>query len=79
VDVKLHHVGVGVGRRQGGSDAPRRADRAEQIGVIVALVGGLSPTCPAPGPLANLAVLLTDPASSWNQISTGVVFGNPSR
>ena len=60
VEVKLHHLGVGVGQRQGGSDAPRRADRAEQIGVGVALIGGLSRSRSAPRPLADKAVLLAD-------------------
>ena len=41
VEVELHHVGVGIGQRERGSDAARRTDRAEQIGVLVALVGGL--------------------------------------
>jgi hypothetical protein len=58
--VKLHHVGVGVRQRQRRSDAPRRTDRAEQIGVVVALVGGLARPCSAPGPLSNLTVLLAD-------------------
>ena len=135
VEVELHHVGVGIGKRQGRSDAPRWADRAEQIGVegekeggreggrkkrvrrearkgkrgerggggkgegeggrrrrgergeregggggggeeggegggegreekggvVVALIGGLSWSCSAPGPLADEAVLLADP------------------
>ena len=60
VEVELHHVSVGVGQREGRSDAPRRADRAEQIGVVVALVGGLPWPRSAPGPLPNLAVLLAD-------------------
>jgi hypothetical protein len=60
VEVELHHVSVGVGQREGRSDAPRWADRAEQIGVVIALVGGLPWPRPAPGPLPNLAVLLTD-------------------
>jgi hypothetical protein len=59
--VELHHVGVGIGKRQGRSDAPRWADRAEQIGVGVALIGGLPWPRSAPGPLANKAVLLADP------------------
>ena len=61
VEVKLHHVGVGIGKRQSRSDAARRADRAEQIGVVVALVGGLSGPRSTPGPLADEAVLLADP------------------
>jgi hypothetical protein len=60
VEVKLHHVGVGVGQHEGRPDAAGRADRAEQIGVVVALVGGLPWPRSAPGPLPNLAVLLAD-------------------
>jgi hypothetical protein len=58
--VKLHHVGVGVGQHEGRPDAAGRADRAEQVGVVVALVGGLPWPRSAPGPLPNLAVLLAD-------------------
>ena len=60
VEVKLHHVGVGVGQREGRPDAAGGADCAEQIGVVIALVGGLSRPRSAPGPLPNLAVLLAD-------------------
>ena len=60
VEVELHHVSVGVGQRKGRPDAAGRADRAEQIGVVVALVGGLPWPGSAPGPLPNLAVLLAD-------------------
>jgi hypothetical protein len=62
VEVELHHVGVGIGKRPGRSDAPRWADRAEQIRVVMALIGGLSRSGSAPGPLADEAVLLTDPS-----------------
>jgi hypothetical protein len=58
--VELHHVSVGVGQHEGRPDAAGRADRAEQIGVVVALVGGLPWPRSAPGPLPNLAVLLAD-------------------
>jgi hypothetical protein len=58
--MKLHHVGVGIGQREGRADAAGRADGAEQIGVVIALVGGLPWPRPAPGPLPNLAVLLAD-------------------
>ena len=47
-------------QHEGRPDAAGRADRAKQIGVVVALVGGLARACPAPGPLPNLAVLLAD-------------------
>ena len=60
VEVELHHVSVGVGQHEGRPDAAGRADRAEQIGVVVALVGGLPWPRSAPGPLPNLAVLLAD-------------------
>jgi hypothetical protein len=56
----LHHVGVDIRRCQCGSDAPRGADRAEQIGVVIALVGELARPGSAPGPLPNLAILLAD-------------------
>jgi len=58
---KLHHIGVGVGQREGCSDAASRADRAEQIGVVIALVGRLARSRSALGPLAHEAVLLADP------------------
>src|SRR3984957_3010813 len=80
---ELHHVSVGVGQREGRTNAAGRADRAKQIGVVVALVGGLARACPAPGPLPNLAVLLANPGPHpelvegrlQNQISTGVISG----
>jgi hypothetical protein len=60
VEVKLHHVGVGIRQREGGADAAGWADRAEQIGVVIALVGGLPGSRSPPGPLPHLAVLLAD-------------------
>jgi hypothetical protein len=59
--VELHHVGVGIGQGEGRPDPSRRADRAEQIGVVIALVGGLPWPRSAPGPLPNLTILLADP------------------
>ena len=61
VEVELHHVSVGVGQHEGRPDAAGRADRAEQIGIVVTLVGGLPWPRSAPGPLADEAVLLPDP------------------
>lgn len=58
--MELHHVDVGIGQGERRSDAAGRADRAEQIGVVIALVGRLPRPCSAPGPLSNLAVLLAD-------------------
>ena len=60
LEVKLHGVGGGEGQRQACSDAARGTDGAEQIGALVALIGGLSRPCSAPRPLANAAVLLAD-------------------
>ena len=59
--MKLHHVSVRVGQRQSRSDAASGTDRAEQIGAVVALIGGLSGSRSTPGPLADEAVLLADP------------------
>ena len=61
VEVKLHHVGVGVGQRERGADPTGGANGAEQIGVVVALVGRLARSRSALGPLAHEAVLLADP------------------
>ena len=61
VEVKLHHVGVGTRKRQSRSDPASGTDRAEQIGVVVALVGGLPWPRSTPGPLADKAVLLANP------------------
>jgi hypothetical protein len=60
VEMELHHVGVGIRKREGRSDTASGADGAEQMGVVIALVGGLAWPCSAPGPLPNLAVLLAD-------------------
>jgi len=60
VEVELHHVSVGVGQHEGRPDAAGRADGAEQIGVVIALVGGLPWPRSAPGPLPNPAVFLAD-------------------
>jgi hypothetical protein len=60
VEVELHHVGVGIGQREGRSDPAGWADRAEQIGVVIALIGRLARPRSAPGPLSDLAVFLAD-------------------
>ena len=67
VEMELHHVGVGVGQRQRRADPARRADGAEQIGVVVTLVGWLARPRSAPGPLPHEAVLLADAASSLHE------------
>ena len=61
VEVPLHGVGVGEGQRQRRAHAARRADGAEQVGALVALVGGLDRPRAAARPLPDKAVLLADP------------------
>ena len=60
VEMKLHHVGVGARQSRSCSGTARRTDRAGQIGVVVALVGGLSGPSSPPGPGADEAVLLAN-------------------
>ena len=53
IDVELHSKGIGIGQRQAGTFTLCRADGAEQIDVLIALICGLpwpGPTlCPEPG------------------------------
>lgn len=58
VEMKLHGFGVCIGQCERRAGTTRRADCAEQEGILVALVGGLSGTRSASGPLPDLAVLL---------------------
>lgn len=61
VEMHLHGVGVGAGQHERGADAASGTDRAEQVGVLVALVGrhgrARAPLRPDPG----AAVLLAQP------------------
>lgn len=58
--MELHHVSIGMGQRQRRADAARGADRSEEVGVLIALVGRLDRSRPTPGPLPDEAVLLAD-------------------
>jgi hypothetical protein len=49
---------MGQGERR--ADATGWANRSEQIGVVLALIGGLARARSTLGPLPNLAVLLAD-------------------
>jgi hypothetical protein len=62
VEVRLHHVGVGMRQRERGADPTGGANGAEQIGVVVALVGRPARSRSALGPLAHEAVLPADPS-----------------
>jgi hypothetical protein len=58
LEVELHGLGVGEGQREPGPDPARGTDRAEQIGALVALIGGLRWPGSSPRPLSDEAVLL---------------------
>jgi hypothetical protein len=86
IEVKLHGFSAGIGQSQTGTDAARRADRSEQIGTLIALVGRLARSGIAPGPLPHDPVLLTDAsfvltrrAAKRNQISIGLAAGRWAR
>jgi hypothetical protein len=59
--VKLHRFSVGERQGQRRARAPSRTDRSEQVGALVALIGGLAGPRSAPRPLPYKAVLLADP------------------
>jgi len=61
VEMELHHFGVGEGKREQSALSARGADRAEEIGVLIALIGRLPGLRSASRPLPHNAVLLTDP------------------
>jgi hypothetical protein len=60
VEVELHGLGVGMGQCERRADAAGWANRSEQIGVVVALIGGLARARSTLGRLPNSAVLLAD-------------------
>jgi len=60
VEVKLHGFGVGEGQRECCTGSARRADGAEEVGTLVALVGRLAGPRATTCPLPHEAVLLPD-------------------
>lgn len=62
IKMQLHRIRVGPRRSDGGAFAMRWTERAELIGVLVALVSRLSRSGPGFRPLSNDAVLLADPS-----------------
>lgn len=60
LDVQLHGLGVGEGKRERRAGSARGTNGAEQVGALVALVGGLDRPCSASRPLSDKAVLLAD-------------------
>jgi hypothetical protein len=53
VEVELHRLGVGMGQGERRADAAGWANRSEQIGVVVALIGALVRARSTLGPLPN--------------------------
>jgi len=76
VEVKLHRLGIGERQSQRRAGAPGRTDGAEQIGRLVALIGGQARPCASPGPDPGLPVLLTDPGLVLEPDLYGLVFGD---
>ena len=60
LEMELHGFGVGVRQGERRAFALGRADRAEEIGALVALVGRLARPRPASRPLPHQPVLLAD-------------------
>ena len=60
VQTKLHGLGVCIGQDKRSAGSPARTNRAKQIGLRVALVGGRAWTRNPPGPNPHLIVLLGD-------------------
>ena len=59
-EVQLHGTGVGIRQRERCAGSARRANSAEQIRILVALIGGLTGPRAAPGPLPDNTILLAD-------------------
>jgi len=60
-EMHLHGAGVGEGEHEGGALAPQWADRAEQVGVGVSLIGGQARARSLLCPNAHAPVLLAQP------------------
>ena len=61
VEMHLHGGRVGLGQHEGRALAAQGTDRAEQIGVFVALVGGQARAASPLRPNPDTAVLLAEP------------------
>lgn len=74
VEMSLHGPCVCEGHDESRSDTASRADRPEEVGALVALIGGLARPGSASRPLPDQTVLLADPGLR-NQISIGLRLG----
>lgn len=61
VEMQLHRFGVGPRQHESGAGAPLGTDGAEQVGILVSLVGRQTGACALLCPDAGSAVLLTKP------------------
>lgn len=61
VEMGLHGPGIGERHDESCPDTASRADRSEEIGALVALIGRLARSGSASRPLPDQAVLLADP------------------
>src|SRR6476661_1999418 len=61
VEMKLHGLCVDVRQSERSAGAAGWTDGVEQVGALVALIGGLTRPRAAPCPLPDQAVLLADP------------------
>ena len=59
-EMQVHRISVAFGQDERRALAARRADRAEKIGVLIALIGRLARKRAALGPLPDKAVVLAD-------------------
>ena len=61
VEVQLHGFGIGGWQNQGRSGAPFWTDGAEQVGVLIALIGRQTGPCTLACPDADASILLANP------------------
>jgi hypothetical protein len=71
VEVELHRLGVSIGQCQPRPDVAGRAGRAEQIGVVIALIGGLPG--PRSAPTAELGRCGPRPQTRFRSASSRAV------
>jgi hypothetical protein len=60
IEVKLHGLGVDMRQGERRTHSTRRADGAEEVGALIALVGRLPGARAPSGPLPDLPILLPD-------------------
>ena len=74
----LHGPGIGLWHHHSRSLCAGRADRAEQIGVLITLVGGLTGPCPLESPLPDKTVLLSEARFILKPNLDRLSYGNPA-